>query len=267
MHRTLAIACLFMLVLSSCVAKRRYLDAQARISRLQADSFQLADRAADLATRISILDAANESAANKLNQTQNQVLTQQQRLEQQQQRLLQLQSLIEQQRAAAENLRKRVADALVGFNSNQLTVALKNGRVYVSLAESLLFPSASAVVNDSGKQALSTLAAALQNSPDINVEVEGHTDSIPISKRYEDNWALAAARSMAIVRLLTQQYNIAPQRVTASGRSWYDPVAPNETPEGRARNRRTEIILAPKLDELMRLIEEGGRAMADGTDD
>lgn len=260
MRRLLLFSLIAVTALSSCVAKRRYLDAQARISRLQSDSTQLADRAADLATRVSILDAANESAASKLNQSQNQVLTQQQKLEQQQQRLLQLQSLIEQQRAAAENLRKKVADALVGFNSNQLTVALKNGRVYVSLAESLLFPSGSAVVNDSGKQALSTLAAALQQSPDINVEVEGHTDSIPISKKFVDNWALSTARSTEIVRLLTQQYSIAPARVTASGRSWYDPVASNETPEGRARNRRTEIILAPKLDELMRLIEEGGRA-------
>ncbi len=260
MPRVLVLTCLLMLALSSCVAKRRYLDAQARISRLQADSSSLADRAADLATRVSILDAANESAASKLNQSQGQVISQQQKLEQQQARLLQLQTLIEQQRSAAENLRTRIAGALTGFNANQLTVALKNGRVYVSLAESLLFPSGSAVVNDSGKQALSTLATALQQSPDINVEVEGHTDSIPIVKRFPDNWALSVARSTEIVRLLTEQYSIAPQRVTASGRSWYDPIAPNSTPEGRARNRRTEIILAPKLDELMRLIEEGGRA-------
>lgn len=260
MPRVLVFACVLAFALSSCVAKRRYLDAQSRISRLQADSTSLADRAADLATRVSILDAANESAASKLNQSQSQVITQQQKLEQQQARLLQLQTLIEQQRAAAENLRTKIAGALTGFNANQLTVSLKNGRVYVSLAESLLFPSGSAVVNDSGKQALSTLAAALQQSPDINVEVEGHTDSIPISKKFVDNWALSTARSTEIVRLLTQQYSIAPARVTASGRSWYDPVASNETPEGRARNRRTEIILAPKLDELMRLIEEGGRA-------
>ncbi len=237
-------------MLSSCVAKRRYLDAQSRIQGLRADSSSLEARVADLQGRVSLLDAANESAATKLNQSQAQVLTQQQRL-------AQLQTLIDQQKAAAENLRKKIADALVAFSSDQLTVSLRNGKVYVSLAESLLFPSGSAQVNDTGKQALSTLASALQVNPDINVEVEGHTDSIPIVKRYQDNWALSVARSTEIVRILTAQYGIDPVRVTASGRSQFEPVDLNSTPEGRARNRRTEIILAPKLDELMRLIEGG----------
>jgi chemotaxis protein MotB len=262
MNRLFAFSLFCLLALSSCVAKRRYLDAQSRISALQRDSATLADRSADLAARVAILDAANESSANKLNQTQSTVLNQQARLAEQQARLQQLQSLIDQQRAASENLRTRIADALRGFNSNQLTVSLRQGKVYVSLAESLLFPSGSDEVNAGGKEALSTLAQALQQNPDINVEVEGHTDSIPITKRFPDNWALSTARSTAIVRLLTTQYGVAPTRVTASGRSWYDPVDSNSTPEGRARNRRTEIILAPKLDELMRLIEEAGTKAA-----
>lgn len=233
---------------SSCVAKRKYLDAQDYIGDLRYDSTQLARKNADLQSRVDLLDAANQSTSNQLNQSQAEVQAQQQRLQQ-------LQSLIDRQRQATESLRAKVAQALGSFNADQLTVSMKNGKVYVSLAESLLFPSGSAEVNTGGKDALGTLAQALNQNPDINILVEGHTDSIPITKRFPDNWALSVARSTAIVRILTNDYNVAPARLTASGRSSYEPLESNETPEGRAKNRRTEIILAPRLDELMRLIE------------
>ena len=97
---------------------------------------------------------------------------------------------------------------------------------------------------------------ALNGNPEINVNIEGHTDSLPIRTRFEDNWALSAARSTAIVRILTKDYKVDPVRVIASGHSAYDPVDSNSTPEGRARNRRTEIILTPKLDELYNLIND-----------
>ena len=124
------------------------------------------------------------------------------------------------------------------------------------MQESLLFPSGSAVVNPKGKEALGTLAQVLNANQDINVLIEGHTDSIPIRGKYEDNWALSVARSTAIVRILTDSYKVDPTRVTASGRSKYEPVDTNDTPEGRARNRRTEIILAPKLDEILKLLSQ-----------
>ena len=248
------------LLFSSCVAKRRYLDAQAHVSDLRRDSLRLARQGEDLKGRVDLLDAANQSTANRLNQTQAEVLDQQARLQTQQERLKQLQSLIDRQRQATEALRQKIATALNAFTSDQLTVSMKNGRVYVSLAESLLFPSGSADVNPQGKEALGTLAQALNQNPDINVLVEGHTDSIPIKKRYADNWALSVARSTEIVRILTNTYSVDPTRVTASGRSSYEPLADNSTPEGRQKNRRTEIILAPKLDELMRLIEQGSNS-------
>jgi chemotaxis protein MotB len=144
----------------------------------------------------------------------------------------------------------------VNFKSNELTVTTKNGRVYVSLQESLLFPSGSAVVNPKGKEALGQLAQVLNTNPDINVLIEGHTDSIPIRGRFEDNWALSVARATSIVRILTDTYGVDPTRVTAAGRSKYEPVDTNDTPEGRAHNRRTEIILEPKLDELMQLLNQ-----------
>lgn len=239
----------YALGLSACVAKRKFLAAQSRISMLRSDSARLANRVSSLEGEVGSLDAANRDKASQLDQNQAQIQSQQQRLRQ-------LQALIDQQQKNTEALRKKMADALVGFNASQLTVSVKNGKVYVSMQESLLFPSGSAVVNPKGKEALSTLAQVLNQNPDINVEVEGHTDSIPISKRYEDNWALSVARSTAIVRILTRDYSVASNRVTASGRSWYNPVADNSTPEGRQLNRRTEIILAPKLDELMKLIGE-----------
>jgi chemotaxis protein MotB len=252
-----AIACVLLSSMSSCVAKRRYLDAQSRIAGLRQDSAQLALQNGELQGRINLLDAANQSTSEQLNQTQEQVLSQEQRIQSQQQRLQQLQDLIDRQRQATESLRQKIATALGAFNAEQLTVSMKNGRVYVSLAESLLFPSGSAEVNPKGREALSTLAQALNQNKDINVLVEGHTDSIPITKRFPDNWALSVARSTEIVRILTNEYAVEPTRVTASGRSWYEPLDSNSTPEGRQRNRRTEIILAPKLDELMRLIEGG----------
>jgi chemotaxis protein MotB len=149
-----------------------------------------------------------------------------------------------------------MTDALVNFSSNELSVSVKNGKVYVSLQENLLFPSGSATVNPKGREALGTLAQVLNGNPDIDVLIEGHTDSIPIRGRFEDNWALSVARATSIVRILTNTYKVEPTRVTASGRSYYEPIDSNATADGRQRNRRTEIILAPKLDELMRLLEQ-----------
>lgn len=189
------------------------------------------------------------SASGMANMTQKQ-------LEEEQQRLGDLRRLLQQQKEGLENLRQKMAAALNGFTSNELQVFTRNGRVYVSLQENLLFPSGSAVVNTKGKQALGSLAGVLNANPDINVVVEGHTDSLPIHGKYEDNWALSVARATAIVRILTETYQVDPVRVTASGRSRYEPVEGNNTAAGRQHNRRTEIILAPKLDELQQLLQE-----------
>src|SRR5678816_2545328 len=147
-----------------------------------------------------------------------------------------------------------MADALSGFATSDLTVTKKNGKVYVSLSENLLFPSGSAAVNAKGKEALGKLAGVLNANADISINIEGHTDSIPIRKTYEDNWALSLARSASIVRILTKDYSVDPVRIIASGHSEYDPVESNSTADGRAKNRRTEIILSPKLDELYKLL-------------
>src|SRR5438876_9898035 len=115
---------------------------------------------------------------------------------------------MDQQKKATQEIRKKMSDALVGFNSNELTVAIKNGKVYVSLSENLLFPSGSAVVNPKGVDALSKLAAVLNLNPTVAVNIEGHTDSIPIRGRYKDNWDLSTARADAIVRILVDTYRV-----------------------------------------------------------
>ncbi|HVS96552.1 MAG TPA: OmpA family protein [Puia sp.] len=181
----------------------------------------------------------------------------------QQEKLAHLQALMDRQKKAIEDIKKKMSDALVGFKSNELTVSIKNGKVYVSLQENLLFPSGSAVVNPKGRDALGKLAQVLNQNPDITVDIEGHTDSIPIHGKYQDNWDLSLARSASIVRILTTDYHVDPTRVIASGHSSYDPVQPNSTSEGRAQNRRTDIILSPKLDELFKLLQTPDDVTAD----
>ncbi len=251
------------LFLSSCVPQKKYQEALSREQSLMNQNTRLNDEIVRLKTQVENLQKDNarliaqvDEALKKYSQASGQANLTQQQLEAEQRRLLELRRLLQQQSEAVENLRKKMADALVGFNSNELTVFTKNGRVYVSMQESLLFPSGSAVVNEKGNAALQTVAQALNNNPDINVVVEGHTDSIPIRRTFEDNWALSVARATSIVRILTNTYAVDPTRVTASGRSYFEPVDSNSTPEGRARNRRTEIILAPKLDQILQLLEQ-----------
>ncbi|MFZ1801252.1 MAG: OmpA family protein [Chitinophagaceae bacterium] len=252
-----------MIILSSCVAKKKYLDEQIANRYLRSDSAVLANKVSDLQGQITILQRQIDELKNKnaslstdINDKTNTLNQNQQTLAEQQKKLAQLQALLDQQKMKAEELKKKMADALVGFTANELTVTQKNGKVYVSLSEGLLFPSGSAVVNVKGKDALSKLAAVLVLNPDISVDIEGHTDSIPIRGKYEDNWALSTARASSIVRILVNDYKVDPRSVVASGHSMYDPIATNSTPEGRAQNRRTEIILSPKLDELYNLINQ-----------
>lgn len=260
-----------MLFLTSCVSQKKYQSALDREQQLQAENSRLSKQINDLDARIATLQKDNTHLAKQWEDAQKNAsdlasmanMTKQQ-LEAERKRLTDMRRLLDQQRQSLENLRKKMADALVGFNSNELTIFTKNGRVYVSLQENLLFPSGSAVVNPKGKEALGKLAQVLNVNPDISVLIEGHTDSIPIKGKYEDNWALSVARSTAIVRILTDAYGVTPTRITASGRSKYEPVDSNTTPEGRQRNRRTEIILAPKLDELMKLLETPADATAGG---
>lgn len=170
-----------------------------------------------------------------------------------------LQSILNKKDSAVAALKKAVTDALLGFENNGLTVTQKNGKVYVSLEEQLLFASGSTIVEKKGEQALKQVAAVLEKNKDINVLVEGHTDDVPISGTLpsgaKDNWELSVLRATSVVKIMTKNSTIAPSRLTAAGRGPYVPLETGSAPEVKRKNRRTEIILTPKLDELLKVLE------------
>jgi chemotaxis protein MotB len=169
--------------------------------------------------------------------------------------LSEMNKVIARQDSITKSLNNILRNALLGFNSDELSVEIKNGKVYVSMSDKLLFKSGSSAVESKGKEALKLLGGVLDKNVDIDILVEGHTDNVPIKTSvYKDNWDLSVARATSIVRILTAEYKITPTRMTASGKGEYFPKADNTTVEGRAKNRRTEIILSPKLDELMKLL-------------
>jgi len=166
-----------------------------------------------------------------------------------------MKQVIARQDSITRRLNSTLRNALLGFQSDELSVEIKNGKVYVSMSDKLLFKSGSSAVEAKGKEALKLLGEVLEKNYDIDILVEGHTDNVPIKTTvYKDNWDLSVARATSIVRILANDYKIVPTRMTASGKGEFFPKASNETTDGRARNRRTEIILSPKLDELMKLL-------------
>jgi chemotaxis protein MotB len=244
-----------LLSLSSCVFPKKFAAMEERANRLHRDSVNFYNQVLSLNGSLSKLQMEQEMTQSKLQKSKEQLSNSNETIASQQASLAELQQRIEQQRLATEALRAKIALALGSFNADQLTVSLKNGKVYVSMSEQLLFASGSAEVAKEGKVALFTLAKALNENSDINVNVEGHTDSIPIAIKYLDNLALSVARSTAVARILINDYLVNPKRITSSGRSEFLPIADNSSPEGRAKNRRTEIILEPKLDKIMELVE------------
>jgi chemotaxis protein MotB len=178
-------------------------------------------------------------------------------LEERSQRVDELEKLIAAKESAMQQLKNAITSALEGFEGKGLTVERKNGKVYVSMENKLLFSSGSWAVGENGKNAVSKLAAVLVNNPDINVLIEGHTDNVPYSGKGEikDNWDLSTKRATAIVRILENR-NVNPKQITAAGRSKYLPVDSNSTNFGKAKNRRIEIILTPNLDAINSLLRE-----------
>lgn len=156
--------------------------------------------------------------------------------------------------AAMKSLKDRVTAALSGFEGKGLTVTQKDGKIYVNLDNKLLFKSGSTVVEDQGKQALSNLAKAVEGEKDLNILVEGHTDTDKIlpGGSMKDNWDLSVLRATSVVRILQESSKVDPTRITAGGRGEYVPVDPND----KAKNRRIEVILSPNLEALYKLVNE-----------
>lgn len=178
-------------------------------------------------------------------------------LEIKEKRVNELEAILQRQDSTVKALKTAVNNALLGYINKGLSVNIRNGKVYVSLEESLLFASASWQVSESGLEVLKKISKVLETNQDINVLIEGHTDNVPYKGKdqVKDNWDLSVMRATSVLKILTQHSNIKPERLTASGRSEYQPVDEENSKEARAKNRRTEIILTPKLDELFKIIE------------
>lgn len=180
-------------------------------------------------------------------------------LEKGKRRVDELEGVIRRQDSTVAYVRQKVADALLGFNGKGLTVNMRDGKVYVSLENSLLFAPGSWDVAANGQLALENLAGVLAENPELSILVEGHTDNDPYrgQSQVRDNWDLSVMRATNVVKILTKNSGINPQRITAAGRGEYVPLVENDSPSNKAVNRRTEIILTPDLTELANLLEGG----------
>jgi chemotaxis protein MotB len=243
--------------------QNRTVNLEAEVAALQADTARLHREIADakksyaalndsynaLNTNYNALNANYSASSTKVNQLSSD-------LEKREARLKEVEDILHKQDAATNALKDKLQQALLGFQQSGLTVDIRNGKVYVSLTDKLLFPSGSITIDDHGKQALKQLAAVLNKEPDINIAVEGHTDDKKVINlgQIKDNWDLSVMRATSVVRYLTETEKVDPHRLTATGKSEFQPIDPSGTPEALAKNRRIEIVLTPKLDELYNLI-------------
>lgn len=224
-----------------------------KTSEMKALLAELQNLKADLLEREDRLNAMEKDLENKekrLNQMEQAIL-------QKEKRMAEMESVLNRQDSLVTALKDKVSAALLNFEGEGLTVEQKGGKVYLSLEEKLLFSSGSWTVESRGRQAIKQMAQVLEKNPDIRIMVEGHTDNVPYngSGQVKDNWDLSVKRATSIVRIITQSSDVDPSQLIAAGRGEYLPVASNETAKGKARNRRTEIILTPDLSELYDIID------------
>jgi chemotaxis protein MotB len=247
------------LLFTSCVSNKKFTASEAKVDKLQKDNANTLSQLNECNAQVKNLKEEKASLQNENALVQNDLKAlsteSNMTIADQAKRLKNLQDIIQSQRDVMTNLKNSIADALMNYKTDELSVYIKDGNVYVSLEEKLLFKSGSDMVNPKGKEALKSLANVLNSTKDITVMIEGHTDNVPIKTNlFEDNWDLSTARATSIVRILTKDYGFDSNRITASGRGEFHPVKTNETTEGRASNRRTEIILSPDLNELYKLL-------------
>lgn len=259
------------LLLSSCVvSKKKYEIAEAgRWAALYSrDSLadllgQSREQCGALCTDTTLLKGSIRNYQSLLsnNQNENQKLsanlTQKiAELQDREKTIAEMQRMIDQQNKKVRDLLGSVKDALLGFSSDELTVREEGGKVYVAMSDKLLFESGKAIVNAQGEAALSKLAVVLNHQTDIDVYIEGHTDNVPIKTAvFQDNWDLSVIRATSVVRILTEKYSVNPLQIQPCGRGEFKPIDVNTTPDGKARNRRTEIIMAPRLDKLFEMLK------------
>lgn len=226
-----------------------------RLARLKSDTASLNGQLVDLRAKYNEMDG-NYAKLRSNSSTEINKLSAD--LKKREQRLKEVEEILRKRDEATNQLKAKLQEALLGFTKNGLTVEIKNGKVYVSLTDKLLFPSGSIIIDEKGKQALTQLATVLKQQPEINIAVEGHTDSQKINNlgQIKDNWDLSVLRATSVVRFLTEEQKVESVRMTATGKGEFQPLGPNTSAENRSKNRRIEIVLSPKLDELYDLIKQ-----------
>jgi chemotaxis protein MotB len=260
-HALVFLALILSLSFSSCGPGKKLVSSRAQVDHLEKINADKQDQLNACNEQVKNLNQSTTSLQSENATIQNdlKVLSTQSKMTiaEQARRLKSLQDMIQAQKDVMSNLKNSIANALTNYKSDELSVYIKDGNVYVSLQEKLLFKSGSDLVDPKGREALKSLAQVLNNTKDITVLIEGHTDNVPIkTKLFQDNWDLSTARATSIVRILTKDNGFDPNRITATGRSEFHPVGPNDTAEGRAGNRRTEVILSPDMKELYKLLDQ-----------
>lgn len=272
----LSLAFVFLAISTGCVSKKKYLESEngrietigrynalkEELEHCQNDNDKYLQQISDLKKDTTNMGrslrnyqemlSVNMGEQDKLNTLLSQKMNE---LDERERTINELQTMINQQSEKVKQLLNSVKEALLGFNSEELTVTEKNGKIYVAMSDKLLFQSGSATVDKRGKEALAKLAEVLNIQTDVDVYIEGHTDNKPIhTAKYADNWDLSVIRATSVVRILTEEYKVNPLQIQPCGRGEFSPIADNETAEGRSKNRRTEIIMAPKLDKLLEML-------------
>ncbi len=267
-HFLASITFIYGILFTSCVSSEKFMSSEAKVNKLRIDSATMYGKMNECNTQVKNLNVEKASLQTENASLKSEYTTVQDDLKaltteskmtiaDQAKQLKNFQNLVQSQKKVMAKLKNTIADALMNYNTDELSVNIKNGNVYVSLEEKLLFKSGSDKVDPKGKEALKSLAKVLKSTSDITVEIEGHTDNVPIkTKQFKDNWELSTARANSIVRMLTKDYGFDPRRITASGRGTFHPIKTNKTSAGRSSNRRTEVILSPDLKELYKLLDQ-----------
>lgn len=254
------------LLFTSCVSNKKFTASEAQVDKLQKENATALSQLNE--SKMQIMKLKDEKAnlqkekdtfQKEYNSIQNDLMLlsseSNMTIRDQASRLKELQDIIQSQNDKTTNLKNSISKALLNYKTDELNVYQQDGKVYVSLEEKLLFKSGSDVVDPKGKEALKSLANVLNTNSDFTVDIEGHTDNVPIkTQKFKDNWDLSTARATSIVRILTKDYGFDAARITASGKGEYHPVNLNKSVEDRAGNRRTEIILSPDLQEIYKLL-------------
>jgi chemotaxis protein MotB len=249
MIRKLVVPGVIVILLCSCGASKKLKTANAQIAQLQADKTALQKNVEDLTQQVSALNSEK-------GQLTNQLSTCQQNAQNVARKYAATQAILDEQAANVKKLQARLDQGLADFESRGVSVYSKGGVLHVQMQDALLYKSGSSMLSDSGKKALEPLAAVLKDYPNLQVIVEGNADSVKFKKGGMDNWTLSTERANGVVRVLRDN-GVDPAKLVAAGKGRYNPVADNSTADGRAKNRRTDIILNPDWDKVWDSMQSG----------